>query len=223
MPSSSSPGATNSGTTVPGRSVAVGRQLGEHVGGARLGGAEADPDRRTAPDGQPVGQVGDRCVGVGPGGPDRVEQDRLGRGRAGGGQPVGDHRGDVVAGAEDRGQHQLDPRAVGGLADGLGDVDPGVERVGEQQRHHHRPTHSGGGELGRHGLQVGVGQIQVGRAGLGCRSRRRWRHSTASIPSATRACRLPWASPISTAFLDPEARPDSTKRAAEELGGSSAR
>ena len=90
--SSSSPGETNSGTTVPGRSVPAPARPARRRRAARWcrTPARTGVPRRA---GQPVGQVGDGRVGGRVGGADRVEQDRLGRGRCRRRSvAVGDHR-----------------------------------------------------------------------------------------------------------------------------------
>lgn len=123
------------------------------------------PVRGSSTLGQPGGQAGDRGVGLRPGGPHGIDQDRLTGIRAGGLQAGDDRVEHVVVGAQDVRERQVDARGPRGTRHRVRHVDPGVEGVGEEQRHDHGRTLPSGRQLVGDRVQVGRGQIQVRRLG----------------------------------------------------------
>ena len=141
----------------------AGRTLegGEYVQGPWLRGAEADLHRRSSASRQPGSEPGDRDVGGGLRRAHGVKQHRFvgcGPGRS---QALLDGLQYVIVGAEHGGDDELDARCLGGSGNRSRHIDPGMERLGEQQRHDHRRTLPRRGQHCRHSVQLGSGEIQV--------------------------------------------------------------
>jgi hypothetical protein len=137
-------------------------QLVEHIDDPRGASAETRAYRMTTAPRKPIRKINNGLVGPRFRRPDGEEQHRTVVVDVGFVHAFDEQSGDVVTGAQDVGDDQLQGHRLGGITYRLGNIDGGVIRLSEEQGHHDCRLMAGVGKLPGSRAEIRLCQVKVG-------------------------------------------------------------